>query len=194
MSSTQLAGKFIVATQNSDVSTCDREQLAFPNAVQNAGELHRSNQAFLPSNVDLASFASHAAASSLADPKTAKLDTIVRITDRRNGLIGSPPQPSAACDPIQGCQMLVNLGGNGIKFNDNPDEKIGVGCMRRTPPPFYVRDNGIGIEATNHTTVGLTTARRMVERHADKIGLDRTPGPRTASCYPWPPTAQAAAI
>lgn len=78
--------------------------------------------------------------------------------------------PTIQGDRPQINELLTNLVGNAIKYNDNPIKKIEIGCLepeaaqaeRRKHPKLnlqadsqiiYVRDNGIGIEALHFDDV-----------------------------------------
>lgn len=96
------------------------------------------------------------------------------------------PLPTVPCDRAQINELFTNLISNAIKYNDKTDKWVEIGLIQcpSQPPTFYVRDNGIGI-APEHsekifqifrrlhgrdkfgggTGVGLTIARKVVQRH-----------------------------
>lgn len=101
----------------------------------------------------------------------------------------------AYCDRVRIGELLVNLITNAAKYNDKAQRWIEIGVELGSPNRYYVKDNGIGIEAEarerifdifwrNHEPeefdggigAGLTIARRIVERHGGRIWVDTIPG------------------
>ncbi|MCC3160473.1 GAF domain-containing protein [Hymenobacter sp. 15J16-1T3B] len=120
------------------------------------------------------------------------------------------PLPTLRCDAVRLREVFANLLTNALKYNDKPTPHVEVGLApagvrgpRGTGQPddyyvFYVRDNGIGIDARHHETVfkifkrlhaqdkygggtgaGLPIARKMVERHEGELWLESEPGQGT---------------
>jgi len=104
------------------------------------------------------------------------------------------PLPAVAVDRTLAVELLINLIANAIKYNDKPAKWVEIGCLEKAPPVFYVRDNGIGIPEKHYegvfrifkrlhtreawgggTGVGLTIARKIVERHGGRIWIESKP-------------------
>src|SRR6185436_16377106 len=63
--------------------------------------------------------------------------------------------PNLHGDAVMLREVFENLIGNAVKYNDKLSRKVEVGHLAATgaaasAPIFYVRDNGIGIEARHH--------------------------------------------
>jgi len=143
------------------------------------------------------------------------LTEAIEIVDARRGerpnAIDVPRRlPSATCDRIRVREIFTNLLSNALKYNDKPVCLIEVGFVdAHAPSPgypagtsgqtaYFVRDNGIGIEARHidqvfnmfkrlHTRddygggtgAGLTIVKRLVQRHGGEIWIDSIPGQGT---------------
>jgi light-regulated signal transduction histidine kinase (bacteriophytochrome) len=80
------------------------------------------------------------------------------------------PLPMVECDRIRTREIFANLISNGIKYNDQAQKELQIGCIAPTEQAaaperhhlpatargqfvFYVKDNGIGIEKRHHETI-----------------------------------------
>lgn len=104
--------------------------------------------------------------------------------------------PVVHCDRIQVAEIFTNLVSNGLKYNDNEQKRVDIGCDAGADPPvFFVRDNGIGIAARQHARIfqifrrlhgrdaygggagaGLTITKKAIERHGGRIWLESESG------------------
>ena len=112
--------------------------------------------------------------------------------------------PSVLCDRIRVAEIFHHLLTNAIKFNESKEKHIQIGFTHKEGSPienentFFVRDNGIGIDAKHRELIfqifkrlhsqnkfeggagaGLTIVKKIIERHEGKIWFESTPGQGT---------------
>lgn len=112
----------------------------------------------------------------------------------------APSLPSIECDRMRVREIFVNLLANAMKYNERSPRDIEIGWHADISrgPVFFVRDNGIGIEARHFDLIfkmfkrlhgrtafgggsgaGLTIVQRLVEQHDGTVWLESTPGKGT---------------
>ena len=131
-----------------------------------------------------------------------------RRAETHSEIVVPRPFGRVRCDWVRCREILVNLLSNALKYNDKSPKRIEIGWIGANETPrasapkeaadqtvFYVRDNGIGIEARHHEQVflmfkrlhkrdafgggsgaGLTIVKKLVERHGGAIWLESEPG------------------
>lgn len=118
----------------------------------------------------------------------------------------APGMPTLACDPSRTAAVFENLIANGIKYNDRADKRIDVGVLPGAVSTFFVRDNGIGIQARHKeaiftifrrlhgrddygggTGAGLTIAKQAVQLHGGRIWLESAQGQGTVFYFTLAP-------
>jgi signal transduction histidine kinase len=123
------------------------------------------------------------------------------------------PLPVIACDRVRVGEIFHNLITNAVKYNDKPQKWVEVGWAAPARPGgpgvFYVRDNGLGIRERHleaifrmfkrlhgreqyggGTGVGLTIAKRIVERHGGRIWAESAYGQGTTFYFTLAPEGE----
>jgi PAS domain S-box-containing protein len=124
----------------------------------------------------------------LDDLRAATEATSARIT------VDIPPEAEVRAGEYGVALVLQNLVSNALKFSDAPEPKVTISARAREAVwRIGVRDYGRGVEPEDVERIfepfrrgpgseapgsglGLTTCRRIVERHGGTIGVDSRPG------------------
>ena len=109
--------------------------------------------------------------------------------------------PTVHVDRMRIAEVLVNLITNSINYmGEQPHPKIEIGYRRDGEETvFFVRDNGIGIEKSQHekvfdlfytvdgssegTGAGLAIVKRIIEVHRDRIWIESGKGKGCTVCF-----------
>jgi light-regulated signal transduction histidine kinase (bacteriophytochrome) len=123
------------------------------------------------------------------------LDNLQFTIESVDANITHDPLPAVLGDDAQMAQLLQHLIANALKFRGAEPPRIHIGVRRLGERwLFFIRDNGIGIDAQyteqvfgifqrlHHqeqypgTGIGLAISRKIVERHGGRIWVDSEPG------------------
>lgn len=128
--------------------------------------------------------------------------------EESGAVITHGPLPAIEADSGQIVQLLRNLLGNAMKFQDHSSPRIHVSAMRRRGEwVFAVQDNGIGLAPDDAerifglftrlhpelpgSGIGLAICRRIVERHGGRIWVESQPGRGSIFFFTLPENGQA---
>ncbi len=145
-------------------------------------------------------------ATGVARVLTATLHDLSGAITEAEGTIEHGEMPTVWADPVQLQQLLQNLIGNAVKFRSGMPPRVRLTVERQGPMlAFAVSDNGIGIapefaervfgmfqrlhtrEEFAGSGIGLSIARKIVERHEGRIWVDTTVnGGTTIRFTLWP--------
>jgi PAS domain S-box-containing protein len=133
-----------------------------------------------------------------------------RLIARRVRITVAEDLPVVRGDKVRLIEVLQNLVDNAVKFmGDQPNPRIEIGQSGEEAgkPVFYVKDNGMGIESSQHerifglfnklnpqiegTGLGLAIVKRIVEFHGGRIWVESETGKGSAFYFTLPRTARA---
>lgn len=126
------------------------------------------------------------------------IDNLSTAIEDSDASVSCVDLPVVFGDEAQLTQLFQNLIGNAIKFRGPEPPHVSVEAEQRDGQwRFAVRDNGIGIDPSQHqrvfqifqrlhsrdkypgTGIGLSLCQRIVERHGGRIWIESTPGSGT---------------
>jgi len=141
----------------------------------------------------------------LEDALQRAMQNLSYVREDSGGTITYDEMPTIVADELQMTQLFQNLIGNALKFHGKEAPKVEVSAVRKDDNWIVsVRDNGIGIDPKYRdrifelfqrlhtrdeypgTGIGLTIAKKIVQRHGGKIWMDSEPGKGTTFCFTIP--------
>ncbi len=122
---------------------------------------------------------------------------LAELIRTKQGMIrASGPLPTVWGDRDRIGQLITNLVGNGLKYNQSQHPWVEIGTLNQESGSWvtvYVRDNGIGIDPQFHTRIfqlfrrlhtreeyegagaGLAICAKIVQAHGGRIWVESTP-------------------
>ena len=133
------------------------------------------------------------------------LNNLESILHEKHATVLYPDLPTVAVDFAQIQILFQNLIINAVKYNESSKPKVEIGYRKKKNEyEFFVKDNGIGIPGEFHERIfmvfqrlhtteeyegiglGLTTCKKIVERHGGTIWVESSPGEGTAFYFTLP--------
>ena len=133
------------------------------------------------------------------------LQNLRMVLDETKGTVTHDPLPAIMADEMQIVQLFQNLIGNGLKFHGPQPPLIHISAKKKgTNWIFSFQDNGIGIDPQYFekifvifqrlhardkypgTGIGLTIAKKIVERHGGQIWVESVKESGTAFYFTIP--------
>jgi PAS domain S-box-containing protein len=144
----------------------------------------------------------------LEDALQRAMQNLSYVREDSGGTVTYDEMPTIVADKLQMTQLFQNLIGNALKFHGKEAPKVEISAVRKDNNWIVsVRDNGIGIDPKYKdrifelfqrlhtredypgTGIGLTIAKKIVQRHGGKIWVDSEPGKGTTFCFTIPAMA-----
>lgn len=121
------------------------------------------------------------------------LENLEAAIEESGAVVTHSPLPEIEADPVQIGQLFQNLIANALKFRGASAPRVHVAASRAQGEwIFSVRDNGIGIEPAEASSIftmfkrlhpevpgsgiGLAICKRVVERHGGRLWVESEPG------------------
>ena len=136
------------------------------------------------------------------------LDGMRQSIEEAQAQISHDSLPTVMADEVQLAQLFQNLIGNALKFHASGQVRVHISAQPRDGKwLFAIRDNGIGIEKEHQerifqmfqrlhergkyegSGIGLTIAKKIVERHRGRIWVESQPGQGSTFYFTLPAPA-----
>ncbi|MDH3662904.1 MAG: ATP-binding protein, partial [Alphaproteobacteria bacterium] len=134
------------------------------------------------------------------------MDNLQMVIEERNATVDAAPLPKVTGHGPQLVQLVQNLIGNGIKYNQEPTPMVKVTAESVDEHwLFAIEDNGIGIpgdklkkvfepfqrlfsqDTYEGTGLGLAICQKIVERHGGRIWCESEDGQGSRFLFTLPP-------